>query len=97
MAEILDDGIKLSNDEAALCAAALSASLFMILMNTDFATQMLSNVITFTSKLGSPYLNKFQTDLGVCVKRVGGAVKHVSAKDVTGEFSKKKDSFDPWE
>lgn len=97
MSEVLEDGIKLSNEEAALLAAALSASLFMVMMNVEYAQLMIKNVSNYIPKFNSGKLNELQAHLGVCVEREGGNVKHVSAKDVERwNPDSDDDEFDPW-
>lgn len=96
MAEVIDDGIKLTNEEGALLAAALSASLFMVIMNADMAEQMLRNVRHGLALFGNDGMNNLQKELSVCVTRMGGGVKHMSASDAMGKPESDKE-FDPFE
>lgn len=97
MSQVLEDGIKLSDEEAAMLAAALSASLFMMMMNIEFAQQMLKNVQSYVPRFGNGKLNELQEHLGTCVERSGGRVKHVNARDIKRWNIEDIDTeFDPW-
>lgn len=84
MAEILEDGIKLTNEEGALLACALSASLCMLLHNIDLADYMLRafNEMLTRHFTDTKELNKLQNKLGEMAARIGMGTKHFKASDV---------------